>query len=138
MSGIRLENVFKAYGDATVVRDLSLTIPQGEFFTLLGPSGSGKTTTLSIIAGFTMADRGRVFINGRDATRAEPRERGLGMVFQNYAIFPHLNVFENVAFPLTVKKVPKVEIAKRVADALEMVKLTGFERRYARQLSGGQ
>jgi spermidine/putrescine ABC transporter ATP-binding subunit len=138
MTGIRLENVSKSYGDVRVVRDLSLTISQGEFFTLLGPSGSGKTTTLSMIAGFTIADSGRIFLNGKDATRAEPRERGLGMVFQNYAIFPHMNVFENVAFPLTVQKVAKAEITERVGKALAMVKLTGFERRYARQLSGGQ
>ncbi|WP_233560239.1 ABC transporter ATP-binding protein [Teichococcus wenyumeiae] len=121
-----------------MVRDISLTIPQGEFFTLLGPSGSGKTTTLSMLAGFTLPSAGRIFIDGKDATQAPPRARGLGMVFQNYAIFPHLDVFGNVAFPLTVRKAPKPEIERRVAEALAMVKLTGFERRFARQLSGGQ
>jgi spermidine/putrescine ABC transporter ATP-binding subunit len=136
--GVRLEAVSKRYGAETVVREISLTIPQGEFFTLLGPSGSGKTTTLSMIAGFTLPDAGRIHIDGRDATRLAPRDRGLGMVFQNYAIFPHLDVFGNVAFPLTVRKVPKDEVARRVAAALEMVKLTGFEKRYVRQLSGGQ
>ncbi|MCG7362682.1 ABC transporter ATP-binding protein [Roseomonas sp. ACRSG] len=136
--GVRLESVSKTYGLETVVRDISLTIPQGEFFTLLGPSGSGKTTTLSMIAGFTLPDGGRIHIDGKDATRAPPRDRGLGMVFQNYAIFPHLDVFGNVAFPLNVRKVPKPEVAKRVAAALEMVKLTGFEKRFARELSGGQ
>jgi spermidine/putrescine ABC transporter ATP-binding subunit len=121
-----------------VVADVSLAIPEGEFFTLLGPSGSGKTTTLSMLAGFVVPDEGRVMLGGQDMTRVPPRGRGLGMVFQNYAIFPHLNVAENVAFPLTVKGAPKAEIQARVAEALEMVKLTGFETRYARQLSGGQ
>jgi spermidine/putrescine ABC transporter ATP-binding subunit len=136
--GVRLEAVSKRYGAETVVREISLAIPQGEFFTLLGPSGSGKTTTLSMIAGFTLPDAGSIHIDGRDATRLAPRDRGLGMVFQNYAIFPHLDVFGNVAFPLNVRKVPKDEVARRVAAALEMVKLTGFEKRFARQLSGGQ
>jgi len=137
-AGVRLDAVSKSYGPETVVRDVSLTVERGEFFTLLGPSGSGKTTTLSMIAGFTMPDKGRIHIDGKDATRLAPRDRGLGMVFQNYAIFPHLDVFGNVAFPLTVRKLPKPEVARRVAEALEMVKLTGFEKRFARQLSGGQ
>jgi spermidine/putrescine ABC transporter ATP-binding subunit len=137
-AGVRLEAVSKTYGSETVVSEISLAIPQGEFFTLLGPSGSGKTTTLSMIAGFTLPDQGRVHINGKDATRAPPRDRGLGMVFQNYAIFPHLDVFGNVAFPLSVRKVPKPEVGRRVAEALAIVKLTGFEKRFARQLSGGQ
>jgi spermidine/putrescine ABC transporter ATP-binding subunit len=138
LSGVRLEGVSKTYGSETVVKEISLTIPQGEFFTLLGPSGSGKTTTLSMIAGFTLPDTGSVHIDGKDATWAPPRDRGLGMVFQNYAIFPHLDVFGNVAFPLNVRKVPKPEVERRVAEALAMVKLTGFEKRFARQLSGGQ
>ena len=136
--GLVLDRVCKSYGAEMVVRDVSLTIPQGEFFTLLGPSGSGKTTTLSMIAGFVLPDTGRIEIGGRETTRLPPRERGLGMVFQNYAIFPHLDVFGNVAFPLQVRKVARPEVARRVAEALEMVKLTGFERRYGRQLSGGQ
>lgn len=135
---VALEGVTKRYGAETVVAGVSLAIPPGEFFTLLGPSGSGKTTTLSMLAGFVMADEGRVMLGGQDMTQVPPRGRGLGMVFQNYAIFPHLDVAENVAFPLTVRRAPKAEIAARVAEALEMVKLTGFERRYARQLSGGQ
>jgi spermidine/putrescine ABC transporter ATP-binding subunit len=135
---VDLEQVTKRYGAETVVAGVSLAIPEGEFFTLLGPSGSGKTTTLSMLAGFVVPDEGRVMLGGRDMTRVPPRGRGLGMVFQNYAIFPHLNVAENVAFPLTVKGAPKAEIAVRVAEALEMVKLTGFGTRYARQLSGGQ
>ncbi len=136
--GVRLISVTKRYGAEAVVKDLSLAVAAGEFLTLLGPSGSGKTTTLSMIAGFVLPDEGRVLIAGRDATRAPPRDRGLGMVFQNYAIFPHLDVFGNVAFPLSVRGVPKPEIARRVDEALAMVKLTGFERRYGRQLSGGQ
>lgn len=135
---VELSALRKSYGRETVVKDISLTIPQGEFFSLLGPSGSGKTTTLSLLAGFIRPDQGRIHINGTDATFAPPRERGLGMVFQNYAIFPHLDVFGNVAFPLTIRKLPKAEIAERVKKALEMVKLTGFESRFARQLSGGQ
>jgi spermidine/putrescine ABC transporter ATP-binding subunit len=135
---VALEAVTKRYGSEAVVADVSLTIAEGEFFTLLGPSGSGKTTTLSMLAGFVVPDEGRILIGGRDMTRVPPRGRGLGMVFQNYAIFPHLNVAENVAFPLSVRNVAKAEIARRVAEALAMVKLTGFETRYARQLSGGQ
>ncbi|MBR0671700.1 ABC transporter ATP-binding protein [Neoroseomonas soli] len=135
---VALEGVTKRYGSETVVAGISLAIPAGEFFTLLGPSGSGKTTTLSMLAGFVMADEGRVLMGGRDMTRVPPRGRGLGMVFQNYAIFPHLTVAENVAFPLSVKGTSKSEIAARVAEALAMVKLTGFETRYQRQLSGGQ
>ena len=135
---VELEAVTKRYGTETVVAGVSLAIPEGEFFTLLGPSGSGKTTTLSMLAGFVMPDEGRIVMGGRDMTRVPPRGRGLGMVFQNYAIFPHLNVAENVAFPLTVRNAPKAEVAARTAEALEMVKLNGFETRYARQLSGGQ
>lgn len=139
MSGsVELERVTKRYGTEAVVAEVSLSIAEGEFFTLLGPSGSGKTTTLSMLAGFVLPDEGRVMLGGRDMTRVPPRGRGLGMVFQNYAIFPHLDVAGNVAFPLTVRGVPKAEIKARVAEALAMVKLTGFESRYARQLSGGQ
>ena len=136
--GLSLQGLMKRYGSETVVADLDLDVPQGEFFTLLGPSGSGKTTTLSMIAGFAQPDGGRILLDGVDVTHAAPRERGLGMVFQNYAIFPHLDVFENVAFPLRVARRPREEVARRVADALALVKLVGFERRFSRQLSGGQ
>jgi spermidine/putrescine ABC transporter ATP-binding subunit len=135
---ILLEGLTKRYGAETVVADVRLAIAPGEFLTLLGPSGSGKTTTLSMLAGFVIPDAGRVMLGGRDVTRAPPRARGLGMVFQNYAIFPHLDVFENVAFPLRVQKRPQAEVATRVFDALNLVKLTGFEKRFGRQLSGGQ
>jgi spermidine/putrescine ABC transporter ATP-binding subunit len=135
---VLLDGVTKRYGAETVVAEFSAAIAPGEFFTLLGPSGSGKTTTLSMLAGFVEPDGGRVLLAGRDVTRAPPRDRGLGMVFQNYAIFPHLDAFENVAFPLRVARMAWAEVERRVAEALEMVKLTGFERRYGRQLSGGQ
>ncbi|WP_149536077.1 ABC transporter ATP-binding protein [Siccirubricoccus phaeus] len=135
---ILLEGLTKRYGAETVVADVNLDIAPGEFLTLLGPSGSGKTTTLSMLAGFVLPDAGRVVLAGRDVSKAPPRARGLGMVFQNYAIFPHLDVFENVAFPLRVQRKPQKEVETRVWDALQMVKLTGFEKRYARQLSGGQ
>jgi spermidine/putrescine ABC transporter ATP-binding subunit len=135
---ILLEGLTKRYGAEAVVADVHLRIAPGEFLTLLGPSGSGKTTTLSMLAGFVLPDAGRVVLAGRDVTRVPPRSRGLGMVFQNYAIFPHLDVFENVAFPLRVQRRSQAEVATRVFDALAMVKLMGFEKRYARQLSGGQ
>jgi ABC-type Fe3+/spermidine/putrescine transport system ATPase subunit len=135
---VALEQVTKQYGGQTVVDAVSVSIAAGEFFTILGPSGSGKSTTLSMIAGFVLPDAGRVRLGGRDMTQAPPRDRGLGMVFQNYAIFPHLNVFENVAFPLRARRVPGAEIGRRVADALAMVRLGGMERRFGRQLSGGQ
>ena len=135
---IALERVTKRFGSATAVDDISATVEQGEFFTILGPSGSGKSTTLSMIAGFAVPDAGRISIGGQDMTSAAPRDRALGMVSQNYAIFPHLNVFENVAFPLRARRAPAADIKPRVAAALAMVQLTGFERRFARQLSGGQ
>ncbi len=128
---VALEAVSKRFAGLTVVAP-------GEFFTILGPSGSGKSTTLAMIAGFEVPDSGRVLLGGRDMTHAPPRDRGLGMVFQNYAIFPHLDVFENVAFPLRTRRTAAAAIRTRVAEALATVRLTGFERRNARQLSGGQ
>ncbi|UPY38782.1 ABC transporter ATP-binding protein [Sediminicoccus sp. KRV36] len=135
---ILLDGLTKRYGAETVVSDVTLSVAPGEFLTLLGPSGSGKTTTLSMLAGFVLPDAGRVMLAGRDVTAAPPRARGLGMVFQNYAIFPHLDVFENVAFPLRVQRRPQAEVTQRVMEALALVKLTGFERRFGKQLSGGQ
>jgi ABC-type Fe3+/spermidine/putrescine transport system ATPase subunit len=135
---IELEHLTKRFGAAVVVDDMSVTIAPGEFFTVLGPSGSGKSTTLSMIAGFTVPDSGRIALGGVDMTHAAPRARALGMVFQNYAIFPHLNVFENVAFPLRARNAPRAEIPGRVDAALAMVQLSGMETRFARQLSGGQ
>jgi putative spermidine/putrescine transport system ATP-binding protein len=120
------------------VREVSVTIGPGSFFTLLGPSGSGKTTTLMMIAGFVTPTRGEIFVDGRPVAGLPPQKRDLGMVFQSYAVFPHLTVFENVAFPLQVRKVAAAEVRRRVGEALELVRLQGYERRLPRQLSGGE
>jgi iron(III) transport system ATP-binding protein len=139
LSFLSLQNISKRYGETTTaVADLSLDIERKEFFGLLGPSGCGKTTTLRMIAGLETPDRGRIEFDGRDITELSPERRGFGMVFQNYALFPHLNVFENVAFGLRARKRPKTEIAERVANALALVQLPGFERRPVTELSGGQ
>ncbi len=133
-----LQGLIKSYGEERVVDTVTAAILPGEFFSLLGPSGSGKTTTLMMIAGFVAPDSGAIRMDGVDITRIPPQRRGLGMVFQNYAIFPHLNVFENVAFPLRARHVAEVELRSRVQAALELVRLDQFAERYARQLSGGQ
>jgi spermidine/putrescine ABC transporter ATP-binding subunit len=135
---IDLRGVTKLYGGLRVVDDISLSIQPGEFFSLLGPSGSGKTTTLMMVAGFADVDRGAVDVDGVDVAGLPPRKRGFGMVFQNYAIFPHLNVFENVAFPLRARHRPEQEIREKVNRALDLVQLGSFATRFARQLSGGQ
>jgi spermidine/putrescine ABC transporter ATP-binding subunit len=135
---IALRGVSKQYGEERVVDELSLAISSGEFFTFLGPSGSGKTTTLMMIAGFAAVDEGVIDVDGADLSAVPPQRRGFGMVFQNYAIFPHLNVFENVAFPLRARRHPEQMIRDRVAWALDLVQLGAFAERYARQLSGGQ
>ncbi len=114
-----LDGVSKMYGEDRVVDTVHATIRPGEFFSLLGPSGSGKTTTLMMIAGFVLPDGGTIRVDGADFTRVPPQRRGLGMVFQNYAIFPHLNVFENVAFPLRARRVPAAQLRERVQAALE-------------------
>jgi spermidine/putrescine ABC transporter ATP-binding subunit len=135
---LELDGLTKTYGEETVVDTVAAAILPGEFFSLLGPSGSGKTTTLMMIAGFVAPDGGTIRMDGIDITRTPPQRRGLGMVFQNYAIFPHLNVFENVAFPLRARHVAEAELRPRVQTALELVQLERFAQRYARQLSGGQ
>ncbi len=135
---IDLRGVTKRYGEERVVDDISLAIRPGEFFTFLGPSGSGKTTTLMMIAGFAGVDGGSIAVDGTDVSALEPQRRGFGMVFQNYAIFPHLNVFENVAFPLRARRRPEQTIRERVTWALDLVQLGSFADRFARQLSGGQ
>ena len=137
-SAISLRAVTKRYGDEPVVDRVSIEIEPGEFFSLLGPSGSGKTTTLMSIAGFASVDEGQIFVDGIDIAGEPPQRRGFGMVFQNYAIFPHLDVFENVAFPLRARGVAAAEVRSRVAEALALVRLEQFGPRYARQLSGGQ
>jgi ABC-type Fe3+/spermidine/putrescine transport system ATPase subunit len=138
LSFLSLRNISKRYGEQRAVADLSLDIERREFFGLLGPSGCGKTTTLRMLAGLETPDEGRIEFDGRDITALSPERRGFGMVFQNYALFPHLNVFENVAFGLRARKRPKAEIAERVRDALALVQLPGFERRPVTELSGGQ
>jgi spermidine/putrescine transport system ATP-binding protein len=135
---VRLERVTKTFGDALAVDDLSLDIAEGEFFSMLGPSGCGKTTTLRMIGGFEEPSRGTVYLGGRDVTDQPPYKRDVNTVFQSYALFPHLNVFENVAFGLRRKKVAKTEVRARVDDALRLVEMSGFETRKPGQMSGGQ
>jgi putative spermidine/putrescine transport system ATP-binding protein len=135
---IELRGLSKRYGEETVVNAVAVSIAPGEFFSLLGPSGSGKTTTLMMVAGFVHPDEGAILLDGEDIAGVPPQKRGFGMVFQNYAIFPHLNVFENIAFPLRARRWAKEVIAERVAWALDLVRLGRFADRYAHQLSGGQ
>ena len=139
---IELAGVHKDYlshGEAvTAVRPLDLAIGQGEFFSLLGPSGCGKTTTMRMIAGFEEPTGGTVFLDGRDVTGISPNKRDVNMVFQSYALFPHLNSYQNVAFGLERKKVAKAEIKQRVGEIMEIVSLTGMEKRVPREMSGGQ
>jgi putative spermidine/putrescine transport system ATP-binding protein len=133
------DKVSKSYdGRHYVVRDLDLAVSRGEFVTLLGPSGAGKTTILMMLAGFEAPTSGEIYLDGHPLTKRPPHERGIGMVFQNYALFPHMTVAENLAFPLEVRNSPKVEIETRVKRALEMVRLPGLGRRRPSQLSGGQ
>src|SRR5262245_10240312 len=135
---VTLEKVGKRYGDQWAVRDVDLHIKRGEFFTLLGPSGCGKTTLLRIIAGFAQLDEGRVIFDGQIVNHVPPWRRNVGMVFQSYALWPHLTVFDNVAFGLRERKVPRGEILRRVRAALDQVDLKGNEGRRPSQLSGGQ
>jgi len=136
---IRLEELVKAFGpDVVAVDGIDLNMPPGEFFTMVGPSGCGKTTTLRMIAGFERPTSGRILLDGEDVAQTPPHRRNVNTVFQSYALFPHLNVADNVAFGLKYKKVTKAERAKAVAEALALVQLTGFEKRKPGQLSGGQ
>jgi putative spermidine/putrescine transport system ATP-binding protein len=138
---VRFEGVRKAYGPAAggyAVRQLDLEVMRGELLTLLGPSGSGKTTTLMMLAGFEQPSEGRILLEGRDIARLPPHKRGIGVVFQSYALFPHMSVAENVAFPLEVRRVPKPDRTARVTRALAAVRLDGFGDRRPAQLSGGQ
>ncbi|MFI8963799.1 ABC transporter ATP-binding protein [Streptomyces sp. NPDC053493] len=137
-SGIRFDGVTVAYGGNTVLDALDLTVEPGEVMALLGPSGSGKTTALRAVAGFVRPASGRVFIGDRDVTGLPPHKRGIGMVVQQYALFPHLRVEDNVAFGLKARKAPKAEIPGRVAEALEMTGMAAYAKRYPRELSGGQ
>src|SRR3954452_21201544 len=135
---IRLAGVRKTYGDVTAVDGVDIEIRHGEFFTMLGPSGSGKTTCLRMIAGFERPDEGRIELAGSDVTDLPPAERDVNTVFQDYALFPHMNVAENVGYGLRVRKVAKPERAERVEEALALVRLEGFGDRRPSQLSGGQ
>ena len=136
--GIKFQNVTKTFGETLIVDDLSLEIDDGEFVVLLGPSGCGKTTTLRMIAGLEKPDSGSIEFEGTDITNRAAEPRGFGMVFQNYALFPHLNVAENVAFGLRARHKPAAEIKERITAALELVQLPGYEKRRVDELSGGQ
>lgn len=144
MSRIELNHIDKFYGNNHVLKDLNLVIEDGEFMTLLGPSGCGKTTTLRVVAGLERPQNGeiimddRIVVNAKELFFEEPGKRGLNLVFQSYALWPHMTVFDNVAFGLTVKKIPKAEIEKRVANALERMQISEFSKRYPAELSGGQ
>ena len=133
-----LRGLEKFFGDVPAVDGVDLEVRQGEFVTLLGPSGSGKTTTLRMIAGFTRQSAGTIEIHGTDMGHVPPYQRDVGMIFQNYALFPHMTAAENIAFPLEMRRVGRSEIRRRVAEALALVKLEGLGDRYPRQLSGGQ
>lgn len=135
---VEIQGVNKIYGSNHVVRDLNLSIEEGEFLTLLGSSGCGKTTTLRMIAGFEEPSSGSILVEGERVEDKEPFERNVNTVFQSYALFPHKTVYDNIAYGLKMKKVPKNEIRNRVLEMMEMVQLNGFEKRYPSQLSGGQ
>lgn len=137
---IQLANICKKFegSEKEVIRDLSLNVKKGEFLTLLGPSGCGKTTTLRMIAGFEQPTSGEIIIDGEDITNKSPHERCVNTVFQNYALFPHMNIFDNIAFGLKMKKVSKEEIKEKVYEMLHMIQLEGYEKRMPSQLSGGQ
>ena len=138
MTDIRLIKLTKSYGPSRAVDDVDLHVADGEFFSLLGPSGCGKSTTLRMIAGFVSPSEGRVWLGQDDVTDLPPERRDIGIVFQNYAIFPHMSVGENIAFGLKMRKVAKAAIAAKVKAVLEQVGLRGYGERYARQLSGGE
>ncbi len=138
-SFVKFEKVDKSYdGEILVVKDLNVDIPKGEFLTMLGPSGSGKTTTLMMLAGFETPTNGEIYLDGEAISSIPPYKRGIGMVFQNYALFPHMTVSENLSFPLEVRKINKSEIKEKIEKALSMVELQDFGNRMPMQLSGGQ
>src|SRR6201997_4550339 len=135
---IEARNVTKRFGDFAALDDVSVNVESGSLTALLGPSGSGKSTLLRVIAGLEVPDAGDVFISGSEATALAPQKRGVGFVFQHYAPFKHMTVWDNVAFGLTIRRRPKAEIRARVDDLLELVQLSGLGKRYPAQLSGGQ
>ena len=138
VTAITLQGVSKCFGSHVAVHELDLGIQDGEFFSLLGPSGCGKTTTLRMIAGFELPDTGRILLHGDDVTDTQPNKRRVNMVFQQYALFPHLSIYDNVAFGLKMNHVPRSEHGERITTMLRIVELEGLERRRPRQLSGGQ
>lgn len=138
MAKLSLTDIWKTYAGSQAVRGVSLEVESGEFVSFLGPSGSGKTTTLSMVAGFISPTGGNIQIDGRDITNVPPHQRNVGMVFQDYSLFPHMNVAQNIAFPLTMRSVGKAESMRRVGEVLEIVGLAGMDRRLPIELSGGQ
>ena len=135
---IELRNISKKYDEMTILDNLNLDIKKNEFLTLLGPSGCGKTTTLKIIAGFEYSDEGKVLFQGKEMNEIPPYQRPVNTVFQKYALFPHMNIYENIAFGLKIKKLPKEEIDRKVKEMLKLVALEGYEKRSIESLSGGQ
>ena len=135
---VQIKNINKFYGENHVVKDLSIDVQEGEFLTILGSSGSGKSTTLRMVAGFEQPTTGEILLAGTNVADKEPFERDVNTVFQSYALFPHMTIFDNVAYGLRMKKVPKDEIRERVMEMLDLVQLGGFEGRKPDQLSGGQ
>lgn len=138
MSAVSLESVVKAFGSAVVIPELNLSVDEGEFLVIVGPSGCGKSTTLRMIAGLEEVTSGRVMIRGQDMTKAPPKARDIAMIFQSYALYPHMNVADNMSFALRLAGRPKPEIAERVQRAAEMLELTPYLDRKPRDLSGGQ
>ena len=138
MAFLELQNVTKTFGDHTAVNAINLTVQKGEFVSLLGPSGCGKTTTLQMIAGFVPLTEGIIRLDGRDLSNVKPAERGLGIVFQSYALFPHMTAAQNVAFGLEMRSIPRSDRDQRVRDALALVGLAGYEERFPRRMSDGQ
>ncbi|HGJ66705.1 TPA: ABC transporter ATP-binding protein [bacterium] len=138
MASVQMQNIGKSFGDVIAVKEINLTINDGEFFSLLGPSGCGKTTLLRMIAGFYLPTTGHILFNDRDVSSLPPNKRNTAMVFQNYALFPHMTVFDNVAFGLQARKIAKQEIKERVMKSLELVDLSNLGSRHVTQLSGGQ
>ena len=138
MEGLTIKNLKKVFDGKAAIDDVSFEIQKGEFFTFLGPSGCGKTTLLRSIAGFNKPDEGAIYIGDKEITNIPAEKREVGLVFQNYALFPHMNVFDNIAYGLKVKKLPKDEINKKVTDVLKLIRLEGYEKRKITELSGGE
>jgi len=138
MAILKVKNLSKNFGKVKAVQEVSFEATEGEVLSLLGPSGCGKTTMLRCIAGFENPNQGEIYLDNRKITPFPPEKRGIGMVFQNYALWPHMTVYGNLAFGLQIKKVPKDEITKKIKKVLDMVQLEGYENRYPRQMSGGQ